>query len=212
MSARASCPDGARPCLPTATRGPTPDPLSQMLPGALVASFSPNRRRFWHLRAGCTQPKGPITCSPWWVSRRGPVISRAARCSSRSPHRPLEAVFVEVFAGLEQPRLLAPVRGLGAQRWVALEGPTAFASTAVPCPTCLTRPLPNGPPLSSHAALTPGSVCPGQAQGIALPPEDLRPHDGPAQHDGERAAGQRWRRPQAAPVAPQGVTCLGAAL
>jgi len=123
--------------------------------------------------------------------------------------RYLDAVFVEVFEGLEQHRLLAPFRVLGDQLLVALDGTNYFSSKAVHCPNCLTRQLTNGQTLYYHAAITPVIVCPGQAQVIALPPEYIMPQDGHAKQDCERAAGKRWLRTQAAQVAPQGVTFLG---
>src|SRR5215471_11781630 len=123
--------------------------------------------------------------------------------------RYLDAVFVEVFEGLEQHRLLAPFRVLGDQLLVALDGTNYFSSKAVHCPNCLTRQLTNGQTLYYHAAITPVIVCPGQAQVIALFPEYIMPQDGHAKQDCERAAGKRWLRTQAAQVAPHGVTFLG---
>ena len=121
----------------------------------------------------------------------------------------LDAVFVEVFKGLEQHHMLARFRVLGDQLLMALDGTYYFSSKAIHCPNCLTRQLTNGQTLSYHAAITPVIVCPGQAQVIALPPEDIMPQDGHATQDGERAAGTRWLRAHAAEVAPHGVTFLG---
>ena len=45
-----------------------------------------------------------------------------------------------------------------------------------------------------------------------MPPASIMPQDGPAQQDGERAAGTRWLAKHAARVAPHGVTGLGDAL
>jgi hypothetical protein len=129
----------------------------------------------------------------------------------RDPIAPsaLDSVFVEVFEGLEQHRLLAHFRGLGDQRLVALDGTYYFSSQAMHCHNCLTRPLTNGQTLSYHAAITPGIVCPGQSQVIALPPEYSMPQDGPAKQDCERAAGKRWIDKHAKRIAPHGVTLLG---
>jgi hypothetical protein len=137
------------------------------------------------------------------------VTIRSARCSIRSPRANLDAVFVEVFKGLEQHRMVAPLRVLGDQLLVALDGTTSFSSKAMHCPNCLRRQLRNGQTLSYHAAITPVIVCPGQAQVLALPPEDIRPQDGHAKQDGERAAGKRWLPKHAQQVAPHGVTFLG---
>src|SRR5215831_18473558 len=123
--------------------------------------------------------------------------------------RHLDAVFVEVFEGLEQHRMLAHFRVLGDQLLVALDGTTYFSSKAIHCPNCLTRQLTNGQTLYYHAAITPVIVCPGQAQVIALPPEYIMPQDGHAKQDCERAAGTRWIRTHAAHVAPHRVTLLG---
>ena len=121
----------------------------------------------------------------------------------------LDAVFVEVFEGLEQHRLLANFRSLGDQLLVALDGTNSFSSKAMHCHNCLTRQLTNGQTLSYHAAITPVIVCPGQSQVIALPPEYIMPQDGHAKQDCERAAGKRWLAKHAARVAPHGVTFLG---
>jgi hypothetical protein len=121
----------------------------------------------------------------------------------------LDAVFLEVFAGLEQHRMLANFRLLGDQLLVALDGTHYFSSKAIHCPHCLTRQLTNGQTLYYHAAITPVIVCPGQSQVIALPPEYIMPQDGQAKQDCERAAGKRWLSKHAAQVAPRGVTLLG---
>ena len=123
--------------------------------------------------------------------------------------RHLDAVFVEVFEGLEQHRMLAHFRVLGDQLLVALDGTNYFSSQAIHCPNCLTRQLTNGHTLYYHAAITPVIVCPGQSQVIALPPEYIMPQDGHAKQDCERAAGKRWLGAHAAQVAPHGVTFLG---
>jgi hypothetical protein len=123
--------------------------------------------------------------------------------------RYLDAVFVEVFEGLEQHHMLANFRGLGDQLLVALDGTNYFSSQAIHCQNCLTRQLGNGQTLYYHAAITPVIVCPGQSQVIALPPEYIMPQDGQVKQDCERAAGKRWLRTHAAQVAPHGVTLLG---
>ena len=121
----------------------------------------------------------------------------------------LDAVFVEVFAGLEHHRMLSHFRVLGDQLLVALDGTNDFASQAMHCPNCLTRQRTNGQTLSYHAAITPVLVCPGQSQVMALPPEYIMPQDGHATQDCERAAGTRWLSTHAAQVAAHGVTLLG---
>jgi hypothetical protein len=121
----------------------------------------------------------------------------------------LDPVFVEVFEGLEQRRMLTHFRVLGAQLLVALDGTNYFSSKAIHCPNCLTRQLSNGQTLYYHAAITPVIVCPGQSQVIALPPESIMPQDGHAKQDCERAAGKRWLCAHAAQMAPHGVTFLG---
>jgi len=118
----------------------------------------------------------------------------------------LDAVFVEVFEGLEHHRMVSHFRVLGAQLLVALDGTNDFSSQAMHCPSCLTWQLTNGQILYYQAAITPVMVCPGQSQGIALPPEDIRPQDGHANQDCERAAGKRWLSQHAAQVAAHGVT------
>jgi hypothetical protein len=92
---------------------------------------------------------------------------------------------------------------------VALAGTPYVSSQAIHGHNGLTRPLTTGPTLSDHAAITPVIVCPGQSQGIALPPESIMPQDGHATQDCERAAGTRWLAKHAAWVAPPSVTFLG---
>ena len=121
----------------------------------------------------------------------------------------LEAVFMEVFEGLEQHRMLAPFRVLGDQLCVALDGTNYFSSNAIHCQNCLRRRLRTGQTLYYHSALTPVLVCPGHAQVIALPPEYIMPQDGHDKQDCERAAGKRWLAKHAERVAPHGVTLLG---
>src|SRR5215831_13979206 len=76
----------------------------------------------------------------------------------------LDAVFIEVFAGLEQHRMLAHFRRLDDQLLVALDGTHYFSSQAIHCQHCLTRQLSNGQTLYYHAAITPVIICPGQSQ------------------------------------------------
>jgi hypothetical protein len=121
----------------------------------------------------------------------------------------LDPVVVEVFERLEQHRMLVPLRTLGDQLLVALDGTNYFSSHVIHGHNCLTRQLSNGQTLSYHAALTPVIVCPGQSQVIALPPEYIMPQDGHAKQDCERAAGKRWLAKHAEQVAPHGVTILG---
>jgi hypothetical protein len=117
----------------------------------------------------------------------------------------LDAVFLEGFAGIETYRMLAHFRVLGDQLLVALDGTNSFSSTAMHCPTWLTRQRTNGHPLDDHAAITPVIVCPGQSQVMALPPEYIMPPDGHDQQDWARAAGKRWLAIHAEQVAPHGV-------
>jgi hypothetical protein len=121
----------------------------------------------------------------------------------------LEPVCVAIFKGLEQHRMLDPLRVLGDQLLVALDGTTYFSSKSIHCPTCLTRQLANGQTLSYHPAITPVIVSPGRPAVIALPPEYIMPHDGQAKQDCEQSAGKRWLRKHAQVVAPSQVTLLG---
>ena len=121
----------------------------------------------------------------------------------------LDPVFMEVFDGLEQHRMLAHFRVLDDQLLVALDGTNYFSSKAIHCPNCLTRQLSNGQTLYYHAAITPVIVCPGQSQVIALPPAYIMPQDGHGKQDCERAAGKRWLATHAEQVAAHGVTFLG---
>jgi hypothetical protein len=124
----------------------------------------------------------------------------------------LDAVCVEVFARLEQPRMLAHFRVLGGQLLVARDGTHDFSSTAMQCQNCLRRPRSTGHTLSSHAAIPPVMVCPGQSPGIAWPPEDVMPPDGHGKQDGARAAGTRGLHTHAEQGSPHDVTVLGDAL
>jgi len=121
----------------------------------------------------------------------------------------LDAVFVEVFEGLEQHHMLDNFHVLGDQLLVAMDGTNSFSSNTIHCHNCLTRQLSNGPTLSYHAAITPVIVCPGSSQVIALPPEYIMPQDGHTKQDCERAAAKRWLATHAEQMAPHGVTVLG---
>jgi hypothetical protein len=121
----------------------------------------------------------------------------------------LAPVFVEIFKGLEQHRMLDHFRVLGDQLLVSLDGTTYFSSQAIHCPNCLTRQLSNGPTLYYHSAITPVIVCPGHPDVIALPPEYIMPQDGNAKQDCEQEAGKRWISTHAQALAPHQVTLLG---
>jgi hypothetical protein len=125
-----------------------------------------------------------------------------------APHY-FNPVFFEVFAHLEQQRLLEPFRVLDHQLLVSLDGTQYFSSQALHCPNCLTRQLSNGRTLYYHTAITPVIVCPGRAQVIALAPEYIRPQDGHEKQDCEQAAGKRWIQHHAATLVPHHVTLLG---
>ena len=58
--------------------------------------------------------------------------------------RYFDAVFLEVFAQLEQHHMLSHFRILGDQLLVALDGTYYFSSQAIHCHNCLTRQLSNG--------------------------------------------------------------------
>ncbi len=121
----------------------------------------------------------------------------------------LDPVFVEIFKGLEQYRMLDPFRVLGDQLLVSLDGTTYFSSQTIHCPNCLTRRLANGQTLYYHPAITPVIVCPGRPEVIALPPEYIMPQDGQAKQDCEQGAGKRWLSKYAKVVVPHQVTLLG---
>jgi hypothetical protein len=129
----------------------------------------------------------------------------------RDPIAPshLDAVLLEVFEGLEHHRMFASCRVLSDQLCVALDGTNYFSSHTMHCQNCLRRRRSTGQTLYYHPAITPVIVCPGQAQGIAVPPEYILPQDGHDKQDGERAAGKRWLVKHAERVAPHGVTFLG---
>jgi hypothetical protein len=121
----------------------------------------------------------------------------------------LEPVFVEIFQGLAQHRLLDRFRVLGDHLLVSLDGTTYFSSKTIHCPNCLTRQLTNGPTLYYHTAITPVIVCPGRPEVLALPPEYIMPQDGEVKQDCEQQAGKRWLRKHAPALAPHPITLLG---
>src|SRR5262245_7209474 len=109
----------------------------------------------------------------------------------------LDAVFIEVFAGLEQHRMLAHFRRLDDQLLVALDGTHYLFPQASHCQHCPTRHRSSGQALYGHAAITPVIGCTGQSQVSALPAEYSMPQDGHVKQDSERAAGNRWLHSQA---------------
>lgn len=127
------------------------------------------------------------------------------------PIRPshLDAVYLEVFEGLEQHGLLRHFRGFSDQLLVALDGTQYHASNAIHCQNCLTRQTSKGQTFYYHSAITPVIVCPGRSEVLALPPEFIMPQDGHDKQDCERVAGKRWIEQHAKQVAPHGITILG---
>ena len=121
----------------------------------------------------------------------------------------LDPVFMAIFKGLEQHRMLDHFRVLGDQLLVSLDGTTYFSSKTIHCPNCLTRQLANGQTLYYHPAITPVIVCPGRPEVLALPPEYIMPQDGQTKQDCEQRAGKRWISKHAKVVAPHQVTLLG---
>jgi hypothetical protein len=91
----------------------------------------------------------------------------------------------------------------------ARDGTPYFSSATLHGPPCLTRQTSNGQTLYYHTAITPGIVCPGSSEGIALPPAYILPQDGQDKQDCERIAGNRWIGKHAEALAPPGVTLLG---
>ena len=121
----------------------------------------------------------------------------------------LNAVYLEVFEGLEHHGMLSPFRVLDHQLLVALDGTQYHSSHAIHCHNCLRRHTAQGRTLYYHSAITPVIVCPGRSEVIALPPAFLMPQDGHNKQDGERVGGKRWMEHYAKQVAPYGVTLRG---
>jgi hypothetical protein len=155
------------------------------------------------------QTKGHNNAHPLFDGEQLPCANQVRPLLDPITPSHLEAVFLEVFAGLAQHRMLASLRVLGNQLCVALDGTNYFSSKAIQCQNCLRRQLSNGQTLYEHSAITPVSVCPGHAQVIAVPPAYIRPPDGHDKQDGERAAGKRWLGKHAERLAPHGITFLG---
>src|SRR5205823_8180189 len=76
MRSRASCRDGSINCPTIAKKGQTPVTASRMPPWAPLASFSPNRRRFWSINAISNKPRDKIMLGPCLAFRRFPVTIR----------------------------------------------------------------------------------------------------------------------------------------
>jgi hypothetical protein len=158
------------------------------------------------------QTKGPNNVHPLLGGEQIPCDHQSRKLLDPLAPSGLAPVCLDGCERLAQHRMLAHVRDLDNPRLVALDGTNSLSSQALHGHHGLTRQLTNGPTLYDHAAITPVIVCPGQSQGIALPPESIMPQDGPAKQDCERAAGTRWLATHAARVAPHGVTFLGDAL
>jgi len=117
-------------------------------------SFLAYQRRRQHTQ-------GHKTVQPLWGGEQMPCDQQSRTLLDPLAPPYLEAVFGEVCEALEQPRLLAPLRGRGAQRLVPSMGPTTFrpqlciAPTVSPVNGPMASPspiLPLAPPCSSALA------------------------------------------------------------
>jgi hypothetical protein len=152
----------------------------------------------------------PNACTVCGVETMPCHHQRRTRLDPLRP-RARDGVELAVFAGLAQSGLLAHWRGLAEPLLLALDGTQDFSSQTMHGQHCRRRQPSQGATRSSQSAMTPGSVCPGRAAGLALPPACLRPQDGHDQHACARVAGNRWLDTDAAYGAPDGGTVLGAA-
>lgn len=104
----------------------------------------------------------------------------------------VKGIFREVFAGLEQTKVLAGMRSHGNSLLIALAGTAFFSSQKIHCAHCSQQELHPGNINCFHSALTPVVVQAGNEHVIALEPESITPQDGNEKQDCEIAAGKRW--------------------
>src|SRR4029434_3638945 len=120
MPSRASCTDGSLHCLTIATRGQTPDMPSKMPPWAPLASFSPKRHAFlaYQRRLQCTKERA--NAHTLLGVAQVPCDNQVRTLLDPIAPSHLDAVFLEVFERLEQPRMLEAFRVMGDQMRVGI--------------------------------------------------------------------------------------------
>ena len=157
-------------CLTIANKAPTPVTPSKMPPWAPLASSFTQSPSFLEYQRRLQHTKGHNNAQTLLGVEQIPCDNQVRTLLDPLAPSYLDPVFVEVFEGLEQHRMLAHFRVLGDQLLVALDGTNYFSSQAIHCHNCLTRQLTNGQTLYYHAAITPVIVCPGRSRGHRLAP------------------------------------------
>ena len=122
---------------------------------------------------------------------------------------PPESVFELFVEALYASGALASHRGPHGGVMIAFDGVQYHSSKTIHCPQCSTRTLSNGQTHSSHTAVTPAIVAPGQAGVFALPPAFVTPQDGAEKQDCELNASTRWLQDWGARVRPWHPLFLG---
>jgi len=125
------------------------------------------------------------------------------------PPSHLFPLFQQIFDWLSEHKRLEPLRTLGGQLLIAMDGTQYHSSKSIHCAQCSTKNHKDGTITYSHNVVTPVVVSPGVPYVIPLEPEFITPQDGHNKQDCENAAAKRWVHQYGAHYAPHGITILG---
>jgi hypothetical protein len=121
----------------------------------------------------------------------------------------LSEVFSRSVQELEALGVLDEFRSYDERLLISCDGTQTVSSQKVSCENCSTRELSSGEIQYAHTAILPVIVKAGERRVIALEPEFIRPQDGHAKQDCERAAIKRWVQRHAGEFAKRRSTLLG---
>jgi hypothetical protein len=98
----------------------------------------------------------------------------------------------EIFRRLDRSGQLRQLRGFGTDLLIPLDGTCYFSSKRIHCQNCSATTHEDGSVTSSHTAILPAIVLPGETFALPLAPEFVTPQDGHSKQDSETAAAKRW--------------------
>ena len=125
------------------------------------------------------------------------------------PPSHLFPLFQQIFDWLSEHKRLEPLRTLGGQLLIAMDGTQYHSSKSIHCAQCSTKSHKDGTITYSHNVVTPVVVSPGVPYVIPLEPEFITPQDGHNKQDCENAAAKRWAHQYGSHYAPHEITILG---